>query len=127
MDRKYQSSYFEQRFRNRIYEAVIRALEKECETQKWKRKTLAERSGKKESQISRWLSGPGNWTLDTVSNLLFAIDAELDFRVTRFKDKKKKNEYHSLNEPISLVVPLKYSKPTAPPKLFEPRNATSSS
>lgn len=94
MDRKYQASYFEQRFRNRIYESVIRALEKECKAQKWKRKDLAKRTGRKDSQISRLLSGPSNWTLDTVSNLLFAIDAELDFKVTRFKEKIKKNECH---------------------------------
>lgn len=92
MERKYEASYFEQRFRNRIYEAVIHALETECKNKKWKRKDIAERIGKKESQISRWLSGPGNWTLDTVSGLLYALDAELDFKVTFFRDKKKKNE-----------------------------------
>jgi transcriptional regulator with XRE-family HTH domain len=126
VDRKYQASYFEQRFRNRIYEGVVHALENECKAKKWKRKDLAERTGRKESQISRWLSGPGNWTLDTVSDLLFAIDAELDFKVTGFKDKKKKNEYHPLNDAGPVIVPLKYSKPPAPPKPFELLNATSS-
>ena len=127
VDRKYQASYFEQRFRNRIYEVVVRALEKECNVKKWKRKDLAERTGRKELQISRWLSGPGNWTLDTVSNLLFAIDAELDFKVTGFKDKIRKNEYHPLNDAGPIVVPLKYNKPPVLPKPFELHNTTSSS
>ena len=40
-----------------------------------------------------------------MSNLLYAIDAELDFKVTKFKDKKKKNEFHPLNiEPLSNVA-----------------------
>ena len=125
MDRAYKASYFEQRFRNKIYETVVRALEDECKTQHWKRKDLAERVGRKESQISRCLSVPSNWTLDTVSNLLFSIDSELDFRVTKFKDKAKRNEFHELNEP--LIVKLNFSKSPSLPKPFEKFDATSSS
>ena len=115
--RGYQATYFEQRFRNRVYEAVIRALEKECAENKLKRKDLAVHMGKKESQVSRWLAGPGNWTLDTVSDLLFAIDAELDFVVTKFKNKKKKNEFHPLNSDMPPIPPL-------PPKLSNQGIAT---
>ncbi len=100
MDRKYEASYFEQRFRNRIYEAVIKAVEEAAHSNKWKRKDLAVRMGKKPSQVTKWLAGPGNWTLDTVSDLLFAIDAELDFFVTLFAKKTKSNEFHDLNWPI---------------------------
>lgn len=101
----YKASYFEQRFRNRIYEAIVRALEEEAAKQNLKRKDLAELIGKKESQISRWLSGPGNWTLDTVSDLLYSIGAELDFKVTRFSDKAKRNEFHPLNAVTELRLP----------------------
>jgi hypothetical protein len=97
VERAYEASYFEQRFRNRIYEAVIKAVEEYASANKWKRKDLAARSGKKASQITKWLSGPSNWTLDTVSNLLYAIDAELDFVVTPFARKNKSNEFHPLN------------------------------
>ena len=106
IDRRHGASYFEQRFRNRVYEVVIRALEKACEENNLKRKDIAERSNKKESQISRWLAGPGNWTLDTISNLLFAIDAELEFEVVKFKDKVRKNEFHDLNEPSREIEKL---------------------
>lgn len=34
---------------------------------------LARRLGKGTDVVCRWLSGPGNWTLDTMSDLLFAI------------------------------------------------------
>jgi hypothetical protein len=41
-----------------------------------------------------------------VSRLLFAIDAELEFKVVRFKDKKRSNEFHVLNAPsINLIQP----------------------
>lgn len=99
MERAYEASYFEQRFRNRIYEVVIKAVEEAAVSNKWKRKDLASRSGKKASQITKWLSGPGNWTLDTVSNLLYAIDAELDFKVIKFTEKPKANEFHPYNNP----------------------------
>lgn len=35
---------------------------------------LAKRLGKNPSQISRLLGAPGNWTIDTIAKLLFAID-----------------------------------------------------
>lgn len=35
---------------------------------------LAKRMGKDPSQISRLLGAPGNWTIDTIAKLLFAID-----------------------------------------------------
>jgi hypothetical protein len=102
VDRKYEAAYFEQRFRNRIYEAVIKAVEQAAQENNWKRKDLAVSIGKKPSQLTKWLAGPGNWTLDTVSNLLFAINAELDFTVSFFAQKVKSNELHDLNWPSPL-------------------------
>jgi len=50
--------------------------------------SIADRLGKDRSQISRWFSGPGNWGLDTVSDLLLAMGAEMDHEIV------------SLNEPV---------------------------
>lgn len=41
-----------------------------------KRSDLAAMLGKKPEQITRWLSGPGNLTLDTLSDLIFALKGE---------------------------------------------------
>jgi hypothetical protein len=76
-------AYFQDRLRTRLYDLII----KELETYKTRGRTqaqLAIRVGKRPDQISRWLSGPGNWTLDTVSDLLLGISgAELKMVVER--------------------------------------------
>lgn len=61
--------YFQARNRSRIYEAVLQEFLQSGITQA----ALARRLGKRPEQINRLLGAPGNWTLDTVSDLLFAI------------------------------------------------------
>jgi hypothetical protein len=58
-----------QRNRGRVYSVVIDEFEKSGISQT----DLASRLHKGTDQISRWLGSPGNWTLDTVSDLFFAI------------------------------------------------------
>lgn len=71
--------YFRQRQRNRFYELVIREFLKSGLT----KAALARRMGRKPEQITRWLSAPSNWTLDTVSDLLLAIcKGELEDKVS---------------------------------------------
>jgi hypothetical protein len=62
-------AYFRGRSRSRIYESVLREFLRSGISQA----TLARRMGKRAEQINRLLGAPGNWTLDTVSDLLFAI------------------------------------------------------
>lgn len=41
------------------------------------RAAIARRLGKDPAQVTRLLNAPGNWTVDTISELLFAIDGSL--------------------------------------------------
>jgi transcriptional regulator with XRE-family HTH domain len=93
--------YFRQRLRNRIYEDVIKAIEEAAATTGVKQKDIAQKLDLRPSQVSRWLSGPANWGVDTVSDLLWSIDAELDFHVRLFRDRKKKNYFHPMLEHFS--------------------------
>jgi hypothetical protein len=70
-------AYFQDRLRTRLYDLVIRELEA-FKARGMTQAQLAVRIGKRAEQVSRWLSSPGNLTLDTVSDLLLGISgAEL--------------------------------------------------
>lgn len=55
---------------------------------------LARRLGKKPEQITRWLSVPGNWTLNTLADLLGAMGYIPTFGVQQLQDFQRSNEYH---------------------------------
>jgi transcriptional regulator with XRE-family HTH domain len=69
--------YFQERLRHRLYDLVMREFDQYRSKGKT-RAQLAERLGKRPEQIIRWLSGPGNLTIDTLSDLLLGLSgAEL--------------------------------------------------
>lgn len=65
-------AYFQERLRGRLYDLVIDQVEK-YSARGGTRAGLAKRVGKRPEQITRWLSGPGNLTLDTLSDLLLGL------------------------------------------------------
>lgn len=68
-------AYFQERLRNRIYDFVLGKFF-EAERNGLTKALLARRLGSDPAVVSRLLGAPGNWTLDTVSNLLLGIAAE---------------------------------------------------
>jgi hypothetical protein len=67
-------AYFRARLKHRVYSLVLKEFKKSGLTQA----DLARRLGKEPAQVCRMLSGPGNLTLDSVSDLLFSTSgAEL--------------------------------------------------
>lgn len=69
-------SYFRARLKNRLFDLVLRKfLEREARDGLTKAE-LARRLGKRPEVITRLLAAPGNWELETVSDLLLGISAE---------------------------------------------------
>jgi len=92
--------YFRERTRNRCYSAVVAAFAKLVDQEGLTKREIAARLGKEPAQITRWLSGPGNWTLDTISDLLLAMGAELNQSVSWLKDKTAHPVAHELTRPM---------------------------
>jgi hypothetical protein len=68
-------AYFQERLRNNIYHFVLTKFH-EKEREGLTKALLARRLGSDPAVVSRLLGAPGNWTLDTISNLLLGIAAE---------------------------------------------------
>ena len=69
------------------------------EAKGWKQKDLAERMGKTEAEISRWMRGTHNFTLDTIA----AIQTALGERII---DVANSNARQSISAtPIMLITP----------------------
>lgn len=74
--------YFQERQRNRLHNLIATAY-KEANAIGVTKAHVARRIHRKPEQITRWLSAPGNLTLDTISDLLLSIKgAELDFSIS---------------------------------------------
>lgn len=87
-------AYFRGRQKNRVYEAVFKRFTQLADDDALTRAEIARKLKKRPEQITRLLSGPGNWELDTISDLLLAMNAELDFRVMPFDEKPTPNYAH---------------------------------
>jgi hypothetical protein len=81
---------------------------------------LASRMGLGTDRVCRLLGAPGNWTSDTVADLLFAMSgAEVDYGVSYPLEKPRRNSQRPawLEEPLEVdaneIVPLKGSSGTS--------------
>jgi len=74
-------AYFRERLRIGLHEMVFLEFRKQERDGRLTKAELARRLGKRPEQITRWLGAPGNWTLDTVSDLLLGMGSEPTFKV----------------------------------------------
>jgi hypothetical protein len=62
-------AFLREEFRNRLYAQVVARFHALAD-KGFTKAHLARRIGKSPEQVIRWLGAPGNWTLDTASDLL---------------------------------------------------------
>jgi DNA-binding phage protein len=104
-------AYFRERQSNRVYEAVFKAFVNAGIM----KADLARKLKRKPEQITRWLSGPGNWTLDTVSDLLLALGSEMAFVVTKLTVQPRTAEAGREPPSIEIIERAESGPRTQPP------------
>jgi hypothetical protein len=92
-------AYFRQRQRNRVFAELVAFFEEEASSDRISKKGLADLLEKNPSQITRWFSVPSNFELDTISDILLAMGAEMDHRIVRLAERPKANYVHPLIAP----------------------------
>jgi len=101
-------AYYRQRFQNRVFATLVDFVSTQAKAENITKKDLAERLGRDPGQVSRLLGYPSNLTLDTISDLLLALDAEAEPPVIElFAAKRPSNYMHPL-----IARALKLERPT---------------
>ena len=70
-------AYFRERQRTRAYDLIISKLLELERDGLLTRAELARRIGRTPEQIARWIGAPGNWTSDTMSDLMLGMGSEV--------------------------------------------------
>lgn len=89
-------SYYRRRQQNRVFDEIVRLFAEESERGTITKKKLADLLDKDPAQVTRWLSHPANLELDTISDILLAMGAEMDHSACRFEDRSASNYMHPL-------------------------------
>lgn len=95
-----QKRYFRALTRREAYDLVLRRFNELDMDDRALRSRLARRLKKSPSQITRWLSEPSNWTLDTLSDLLLAMGRQTEMSLHDMSVAQRGNYGH----PASLAV-----------------------
>ena len=84
--------YFSERLKNKIHQAVLAKFLEQEKAGMVNAEIIANRLGKTPEEIKNMLGAPGDWTLDTISDLLYAMGCELDLEVTSIEVLVSHNE-----------------------------------
>lgn len=98
--------YYRRRFQNRVFSKIAAFFAEEAERQGVSKRDIASRLERDPAQITRWLNHPSNMTLETISDLLLALNAEADPpEIVRFGERAEQNYIHPLIEQVSRKYP----------------------
>ena len=92
---------YRQRQKNEIFQAVVGYFAAQSEEFGLTKKEIALRLDKNPSQITRWFGEAGNWELDTISDLLIAMGAEMKHTIVPIKEAKQNGGHVYIKDPCS--------------------------
>jgi hypothetical protein len=113
--------YYRQRSKNRLFEALTSFFAEEAERRGITKRDIAECLRRDPALITRWLTAPSNLTLDTISDLLLSLGAEMDYVVAKFEDRPQPNEMHPLiARLLARVATIEHKEWIQPKKPYQP-------
>ncbi len=92
------------RLQTAVFNEIVKSFVEEVKAGRISRATLAKRIRKEPPQITRWLSGPSNLTLDTISTILLGMNAVLDAKVVFSRDISVPNYAHPLVDALESIM-----------------------
>jgi hypothetical protein len=99
--------YFRQRQKNLIFQSVIAFFAQRAERFGLTKSALADSLGKDRSQITRWMSGPSNMELDSISDFLLGMGAEMRHEIVSLNEPDVRTE----NAASPILPPIEYKRP----------------
>lgn len=97
--------YFDGAAQSEAHEAVLETFLRMAEEEGITRSFLARRLNKPREQITRWLGAPGNWTLDTLTNLSLAMGHRPRISLERLSGIQQPNEHHPDASGVRITAP----------------------
>lgn len=103
--------YFAARCQNEVHDLVLKSYSDALQ-RGVSRADIAKRLDKRPEQITRWLGSPGNWTLETVSNLLLALGQIPEFRATPLSSLSLQSQSdEDGNDTVSITITFQGNEP----------------
>lgn len=81
-------AYFRARLSNKLHQLILVEFEKLSKAGKINKAKLARRIGKEPAQVTRLLGAPGNWTIDTFSDLALGMGCEPKINLSTFMEQQ---------------------------------------
>ena len=89
--------YYRRRFLNRVHSSLASFFAHEAENHGATKALIAKKLEIDPSQVTRWLAHPSNMTLESISDILLALDAEAEpLEIISFRERAKPNYAHPL-------------------------------
>jgi hypothetical protein len=86
--------YFHALSQDEAHGAILGLFRSLAEEGQVTRAFIARRLNKSPEQVTRWLSAPGNWTLDTFTNLALAMGHKPTLGTEAIRGLRQANEHH---------------------------------
>lgn len=95
--------YFSAKAQSDAHELVLRRF-MEFAQNGGTRADICRRLNKRPEQVTRWLAGPGNWTLETVSYLLLAMGGVPEFKCRELADMNRDANQDQLGRAVYFIA-----------------------